>query len=487
MSGERSFFTELSGISPGSWPINCIGGKLPHAVGMGTIKLTTSVNGANVNGELKNALYVPGLGVTLISIAYLSISGYAVFFSGLNAIVERDNTIIMTASRSGETLYKVKAVVITHQDSTLAAATCQTTLNVWHERLGHANRRIIQRMASGIEVMGMLITPGSPPLNECCHGCHVGKMHKQPFIKSTTIYENVGDCIVSDLVGPFQVDSVGGARYYALFKDVYSKYKTVYFLKHKSETADCFLNFVKTVFTATGRHVQLLRCDGGTEFINNYLKNQLSLIGIQLQTSAPYTPEQNGIAERDHRSTVESARSQIHAKGVPLKLWAEAINYSVYVLNRTISKSETITPYQRLFGKSPDISNLRVFGSVAYFFTPDVLRQKLDPKATKGVYVGESEEQKASRVFVEATGRTHISRHLKVMKIYLIGRCLNGLFPHHFQPTVRLRPTLQHLMRVIYLHPKIKLSSLHRWFNLLLYRFENLFVVWFLRRCFHLK
>jgi hypothetical protein len=213
----------------------------------------------------------------------------------------------------------------------------------------------------------------------------------------------------------------------------------------------------------------------------------LSLIGIQLQTSAPYTPEQNGIAERDHRSTVESARSQIHAKGVTLKLWAEAINYSVYVLNRTISKSETITPYQRLFGKSPDISNLRVFGSVAYFFTPDVLRQKLDPKATKGVYVGESEEQKASRVFVEATGRTHISRHLKVMKIYLIGRCLNGLFPHHFQPTVRLRPTLQHLMRVIYLHPKIKLSSLHRWFNLLLYRFENLFVVWFLRRCFHLK
>lgn len=95
-------------------------------------------------------------------------------------------------------------------------------------------------------------------------------------------------------------------------------------------------------------------------------------------------------------------------------MWAEAINYSVYVLNRTISKSDTITPYQRWFGNSPDISNLGVFGSVAYFFTPDVLRQKLDPKATKGVYVGESEEQKASRVFVESTGRTHISRHLKV-------------------------------------------------------------------------
>lgn len=71
---------------------------------METIKLTTSVKGVNVNRELKNVLCVPGLGVTLISIARLSICGYTVSFSGLNATVEQDSTIIMTASRSGETL-----------------------------------------------------------------------------------------------------------------------------------------------------------------------------------------------------------------------------------------------------------------------------------------------------------------------------------------------------------------------------------------------
>ena len=65
-----------------------------------------------------------------------------------------------------------------------------------------------------------------------------------------------------------------------------------------------------------------------------------------------------------------------------------------------------------------------IFGysaSVAYIFVPDALRQKLDPKALKGVYVGESEEQKASRVFVEATGRTHITRHVRSTKIYHTG------------------------------------------------------------------
>ncbi len=38
----------------------------------------------------------------------------------------------------------------------------------------------------------------------------------------------------------------------------------------------------------------------------------------------------------------------------------------------------------------------------------------MDPKATKRIYVAESETQKASRVYVEATGRTHITRHIRV-------------------------------------------------------------------------
>jgi hypothetical protein len=239
-------------------------------------------------------------------------------------------------------------------------------------------------------------------------------MHKLPFPKSQSSFSAIGECIVSDLVGPLQVESIGGAWYYVIFKDVFSKYKTAYFLKQKSETADCFLAYVKKVHTDTNQRVKMLRCDGGTEYNNRYLKTSLENFGIKLQTSAPYTPEQNGIAERDHRTTVESARSQIHARGIPLKLWAEAINYSVYVLNRTLSNTKSVTPFEHWYGVQPDISNLRVFGSVCYFLVADDLRQKLDPKATKGAYVGESEEQKASRVFVETTGWTHITRHVRV-------------------------------------------------------------------------
>ena len=86
----------------------------------------------------------------------------------------------------------------------------------------------------------------------------------------------------------------------------------------------------------------------------------------------------------------------------------------VYTLNRSVYTPDVITPYQHRFGVKPDVSRLRVLGSVTYLFIPDALRQKLDAKATKGAYVGECEEYKASRVYVESTGRMHISRHVKV-------------------------------------------------------------------------
>ncbi|XP_052740381.1 uncharacterized protein LOC128198524 [Bicyclus anynana] len=52
-------------------------------------------------------------------------------------------------------------------------------------------------------------------------------------------------------------------------------------------------------------------------------------------TSIEYTPQQNGKAEREIRTLVESARSMISSKNLPKELWAEAINNAVYIINRT--------------------------------------------------------------------------------------------------------------------------------------------------------
>jgi hypothetical protein len=241
-------------------------------------------------------------------------------------------------------------------------------------------------------------------------------MHKLPFETSKSITNQVGELIHSDVVGPMQVASPNAneARYYILLKDDFSRYKTVYFMKQKSEAIDCIKLFTKKIQCETGKKVKILRSDNGGEFTGNELKSWLSEQGIIQQTSAAHTPEQNGKAERDHRTTVEAARSLIHARNLSLNLWAEAVNHSVYTLNRTFSKRRSCTPYELWHGKKPNVANLRIFGSTAYVFVPEGKRQKLDAKAIKEIYVGECENQKASRIFVASTGKMHISRHIKV-------------------------------------------------------------------------
>ncbi|GBM30301.1 hypothetical protein AVEN_52704-1 [Araneus ventricosus] len=44
----------------------------------------------------------------------------------------------------------------------------------------------------------------------------------------------------------------------------------------------------------------------------------------------PYTPEHNGVIEKENRILVEATRSMIHAQDLPEKLWAEAVNTATY-------------------------------------------------------------------------------------------------------------------------------------------------------------
>jgi len=46
--------------------------------------------------------------------------------------------------------------------------------------------------------------------------------------------------------------------------------------------------------------------------------------GIQRQTSAPYSLQQNGVAKRANRTIMECARSMILAQGLELEFWGEA-------------------------------------------------------------------------------------------------------------------------------------------------------------------
>lgn len=124
-----------------------------------------------------------------------------------------------------------------------------------------------------------------------------------------------------------------------------------------------------------------------------------------------YTPEQNGRAERENRTLVEAARTMILAKGLPKKLWAEAINTAAYILNRA-SKEElkNKSPYEMWHGSRASISHLRVFGTKVYVHIPKQKRLKWDSKADRGIHVGYGDETKGYKIWYSNRNKVEVQR-----------------------------------------------------------------------------
>ena len=69
--------------------------------------------------------------------------------------------------------------------------------------------------------------------------------------------------------------------------------------------------------TKFGRKQAILRTDNGKEYVTNELKKYLRKKGIQHQLTVPYTPQQNGVAEKKNRILTESAKCMLLDANLP--------------------------------------------------------------------------------------------------------------------------------------------------------------------------
>jgi hypothetical protein len=114
-----------------------------------------------------------------------------------------------------------------------------------------------------------------------------------------------------------------------------------------------------------------------------------------MQHTVPYTPQQNGVAERKNCTLKEMANCMIQSKGLSLQYWAEAINCANYIVNHTPTKAlKNITSEESWTKIKPDVSHFHVFGSIAWAHIPDEKQKELQPKSEKCIFVGYSEDVK---------------------------------------------------------------------------------------------
>lgn len=112
--------------------------------------------------------------------------------------------------------------------------------------------------------------------------------------------------------------------------------------------------------------------------------------GIERQSSVPYSPQQNGRAERWQQTIVYKAEAMRHHAGLSPGFWKLACEAAVYINNRLpLKRLEWVTPIEAFSGQKPDLSTFRVFGCKAYVHIPkDNRSNKLTPKATSMIFVG---------------------------------------------------------------------------------------------------
>ncbi|POM78168.1 Integrase catalytic core protein [Phytophthora palmivora] len=151
---------------------------------------------------------------------------------------------------------------------------------------------------------------------------------------------------------------------------------------------DKFKIFKAALESATGQRIKRLRSDNGGEYTGRQFKAYLNHCGIKHEKTVPYTPQQNGHAERMNRILVEMARCMLYHES---------------------------TPYEIVYKTKPQLKNLKVFGTIGWAHIPNEKRLKLDAKAFKCRFMGYEDGVKGDRVMNVTTGKMKMMNQQSVI------------------------------------------------------------------------
>ncbi|CAI5957576.1 unnamed protein product [Closterium sp. NIES-65] len=242
---------------------------------------------------------------------------------------------------------------------TIISAT-KTTPDRMHARLAHVSVDTIKSsakhdVATGLDIR--LSTGADPP----CVSCVGGKLARHTFPAKGSDAAEALAVVHIDLCGPFRVAAKDGSLYFLLLKDRHTRFVWAMPVARKSDVLREFQRWLALVERQTKKSVLSLRSNQGGEFLGKAFTDFVDGKGIVHDLTCPYTPLQNGMAEREMRTVVESVRTMLLHMGVQHHWWHLALRQAVWVRNcleRSMTPPGT-TPYQLLTGQRPDLTLAR--------------------------------------------------------------------------------------------------------------------------------
>jgi transposase InsO family protein len=434
------------------------GRRLP-ILGVGTLRGFTQCGKIRPHAVIHNVCHVPGLAYNLISIGSLDDQGYHSHQGdGMCVVRNKRGHIVLAARKEG----KSRAYTATFTTHSSAATTAPTALHVtvgtqtdsqhqapsiggtergkvktnhhhgdqsghrpaqsdaptemikWHERLCHLHPTTAFNMfkhgaVTGVDCQAIVraISSSGPLLPAHCSSCLVGKSKRKPFTGHAERATQPLQKLHMDICGPVRVTGRNRELYFLTITDDYTRYVFVAPTIHRDGATigpilKDWITWAENQHSAKGHRVQIIRSDGGGEFVNSATAAWLNEKGISQQMTTPHTPQLNGVAERLNRTLMDKVRAVLSRSGAPEYFWPDALRTVAHVHNRTTHKSlpDHTTPYTRWYGKPPRVDNLRPFGCIGFAHVPKTTsRGKLDPRAIPCMMLGYSTTGKGYRLW----------------------------------------------------------------------------------------
>ena len=356
---------------------------------------------------LHGALHTPAVGCTLVSVAALDEEGYhAHIGAGHLELTSPQGERIRRIPRTQGRLYKVVHV----QDS--ANAVEPVSVIELHRRLGHIAPSTARKLVDSGVITGIELDPNSQETD--CDTCIYARATHQPIpkVRISPPAANFRDLVHTDVWGPATIATRQGQKYFITFTDDATRYTITFPLRLKDEALTAYKMF--EAWAVAQQHcqaVKVLHSNRGGEFLSGEFDGYLQSQGTVRKLTTHHTPELNGISERLNRMLMDRIRRLTHDSGLPKSLWGEALRHTTWLKNQTATRAlDGKMPYEALYGRPPDLSALRDWGSRVLMHDPT--RSKLSPHAHEARWIGPNTDTKTHRVFWPRSGNVSVERNV---------------------------------------------------------------------------
>jgi len=388
-------------IKPCKTPINTAKeGEVIWSEGVGNVLLKTRDNsGELVSLLLKNVLYVPSATCSLISVIALRADGrqtiypepekggvcQAGIYNCRKGLMSPDQAIALVL------MGNLSYIQIFPQHQLSRSERSENLWITWSKRLGHASISTLRAMAKTCD--GMEDLKLAPiPRNYVSPESRMGKLVNLDVPKHvTTRATQPMEKIHMDLKGPMTTPSFNGHKYIIIFVDDHSHYSWLAFIKSKSEVFEQVKRFfADTALIRKKFPWCCLRCDNAGENTSDVMRAWLIEHGIRFETSTPHEPWQNGRVEVHIRHLANIARTIMISSGLKGAFWARAFSYANDVSNVQPRASMTMSPYEAVHGRKPNLAHFHPFGVECWIYVREDQRKDraLDPRGEPAIYLG---------------------------------------------------------------------------------------------------